>query len=247
MAFLNGKTILVVDDEIELRNILSDEFKASKANVLVAENGEQALQLVAKNNVDAVVSDIKMPVVNGIELLDRLRSINPYRPIIILITGYSDITVEEAFHKGVDGLFSKPCDLDILVQTVHRALIPEKDRWVGNKSTVETKLNIELQLDSIHEAIDSKILSVGRGGMFVAVDVANVEVGVPVSFRINGVKDHLKFEGTGICRWVRSKNENNLQKGIGIEFHSMSESSFDSLSKIIAKLNPKTFIPISTD
>src|SRR6185437_5211848 len=94
---LPGVKILVVDDEPDLRDIISSRFQMEGSHVTLAENGESALKVLKGNDFDAVISDIRMPGGSGIELLEALRAmqINKSLPAFILISGFSDLAQKD--------------------------------------------------------------------------------------------------------------------------------------------------------
>ena len=122
MKLLQGNSILVVDDEPALREILKEELEYLGANVNEAANGHEAFELVRKTSFDAVISDIRMPGGDGVELLTRIRQGHPTMPVVMLITGFADITVEEAYAKGAAAVLSKPFDLGTLTKELVRLI-----------------------------------------------------------------------------------------------------------------------------
>lgn len=121
MKALDGKRILVVDDEKLLREILRDEFANSGATCEEAENGNTALAMAKKNSYDIIVSDIRMPHGDGLHLLAEVIKL-PQRPMFFLCSGYADITRDEALRKGAKDLFSKPFDPQELVDAVRKSV-----------------------------------------------------------------------------------------------------------------------------
>ena len=124
MNDLSGRTILIVDDEPELRKVLENFFRLSGCKVLTAENGTDALDLVLHDTIDAVVSDIKMPGGDGIFLLEGVRRHDPRIPVVVLISGFTDVTREDAISKGATALIPKPFNFRQLVDLVARSLQP---------------------------------------------------------------------------------------------------------------------------
>lgn len=118
---LEGKTVLVVDDEPDIREILAEDIEMLGARVHQAANGRIAFDVCMQQKPDAIVSDVRMPGGDGIELLKRLREAMLPMPKIIYITGFADITPEEANSLGVQGMLYKPFSLKEL-----RALLIEK-------------------------------------------------------------------------------------------------------------------------
>lgn len=115
---LNNKKILIVDDEKELRHIFTTEFKFYNAETFEAHNSVSAIEVLNHHNVDLILSDIRMPGGDGIELLKYAKAnLNPF-PKFIMLTGYSDLKKEEAFKLGATQLFTKPFDLDEIFQYI---------------------------------------------------------------------------------------------------------------------------------
>ncbi|MCS6979322.1 MAG: sigma-54 dependent transcriptional regulator [Flavobacteriales bacterium] len=115
-------TVLIVDDEKSIRNILSEILKNEGLNVLEAENGPQALELFKKQGPDLVFCDIKMPGMDGVELLKAMMEHNPETPVVML-SGHGTIeTAVECIKSGAYDFISKPVDLNRLLVTLRNAL-----------------------------------------------------------------------------------------------------------------------------
>ena len=125
--------ILVVDDEAILRSAIVFDFKRKGFNVLDAENGAQAFEIVKANKIDLVLTDVRMPGGDGIELLDKIKALNASLPVVMFITGFADISLEEAYDKGVDAVFAKPFDRKALLAAVLKALSDINDKWTSRK------------------------------------------------------------------------------------------------------------------
>lgn len=104
--------MLVVDDEPELLEILSEYFELKDFNVFTAESGNKALEFLDKEKVDFVLSDIRMPDGDGIHLVKSLRAIDEKEPVIYLYSGQIDknslSTDEDLLMMGVQKLIKKP-------------------------------------------------------------------------------------------------------------------------------------------
>lgn len=115
-------TILVVEDEVDIREMLAAGLGATGYAMLLADDGEQAIELFESHRADLVICDIKMPGLNGIETIARLREQDPGVPIIVL-TGHLDPdTVEHC--AGLEGveLVRKPFLFNDLADAVQAAL-----------------------------------------------------------------------------------------------------------------------------
>ena len=118
----NRFLILVVDDDAGMREVISDELQAQGYKVIEAANGLQAFELVRSQNIDLVVSDIRMPGGSGIELLENLRALQKAKPAVILISGFPDLSETEAKEKGAIALLDKPFHAEQLVELTANAL-----------------------------------------------------------------------------------------------------------------------------
>lgn len=119
---LKGKKILIVDDEPDLRDLLSEEFQHHGCEILEAANGHLALRCLMTNKVDVVISDVRMPDMDGTQLLEKIREIDPKKPHVFLLTGYADIDAKEATKKGAKALFLKPINWQKLVTQIEECL-----------------------------------------------------------------------------------------------------------------------------
>jgi len=105
--------VLIVDDSNSIRAVVKkivtlSGFQMDKC--LEAGNGRQAMELLADNWVDVIISDINMPEVNGLELLDLLSKNETLKeiPVIMITTEGSDQRMKEAFERGAKGFIKKP-------------------------------------------------------------------------------------------------------------------------------------------
>ncbi len=124
-------SILVVDDELLIRDLLYDFFTGQGWSISVAENGDKALDIIAHKPVDLVLSDIKMPEMDGLALTEELTRAHPEIPIV-LMTGFPsvDSAVTALRHRVVDYII-KPFNINQLYKTIDAAL---KDRGRGQQA-----------------------------------------------------------------------------------------------------------------
>lgn len=116
------KRILLVDDERSIRESLSKILRVENYEVVLAENGQEAIEKHGAERIDLLILDLNMPVINGWVTLDWLAAVNPLLPVII-ITGRSNQRAL-AETAGADVLMEKPLDVPLLLQTT-RELIDE--------------------------------------------------------------------------------------------------------------------------
>ncbi|WP_372656286.1 response regulator transcription factor [Halobacteriovorax sp.] len=115
-------TILIVEDEVDLLEICIDFFELEGFSVLAARNGTEALELFLAEDIDIILSDSKMPKMNGLELLNELNECNKTIPPFFLITGDIALSEEELVSKGGAGIISKPFDLTEVINKVNSTL-----------------------------------------------------------------------------------------------------------------------------
>jgi DNA-binding NtrC family response regulator len=114
--------VLVVDDEGTLRKSIVRNLQMEDFNVLSASNAKDALEIVKTEKVHFVLSDIRMPEMDGVELVEKIRSINPSIPIIVLMTGFSQYSKEDVTARGAQDMISKPFDMDYIIQLIRSSV-----------------------------------------------------------------------------------------------------------------------------
>ena len=114
--------ILIVDDEVPIRRTLRDILEFEGYEVDEASDGLECIAKVQKEKYDVIITDIKMPRMDGIEALERLQILSPETPVI-MVSGHGTIdTAVEAVKKGAFDFISKPPDLNRMLITVRNAL-----------------------------------------------------------------------------------------------------------------------------
>src|SRR5262245_18917076 len=122
-------SILVVDDEPAIQDILTWSLAAEGYNVATAASGEEALTRFAEQDFDVIVTDIVMPGLNGLDLLERSRVLNP-RASVIVMTAYAALeTAITALRRGASDYLEKPFSVEVLKQRVQRLLQYRETIW----------------------------------------------------------------------------------------------------------------------
>jgi two-component system response regulator PilR (NtrC family) len=114
--------LLIVDDELSMRQFLTHLFQRDGHAIRVAENGRQAMALLRKQPADVIISDVKMPDMGGIELLRAARELQPSIEVIMMTAFANEETAHEAFLLGAFDFVHKPFDNELLKEKVARAL-----------------------------------------------------------------------------------------------------------------------------
>ncbi len=144
--------ILVVDDERSIRNTLKDILEFEKHEVQLAENGKVALECLRNSNFDLIFSDIKMPELDGLELLNAIREREIDTPVV-MISGHGNIeTAVDSIKRGAYDFIEKPIDLNRLLIILRNAL--EKKSLVVETKNLKKKLATKVQMVGKSKAIE---------------------------------------------------------------------------------------------
>jgi two-component system nitrogen regulation response regulator NtrX len=150
--------ILIVEDEASIRNVLVNIIseESESYEVYAAEDAKRALELLGESSFDLMLSDIKMPGMDGIELLERVVVLQP-ECTVVMISGHGDIeTAVDSIKKGAYDYISKPPDLNRLLNTVRNAL--DKSQLVLENKRLKKKISKNYRIIGESEGIQ-RILS----------------------------------------------------------------------------------------
>lgn len=167
--------ILIIDDERPIRSTLRDILEYEKFEVEEAVDGIEGLDKVKKGNFDLIFCDIKMPKMDGLEVLSKIQEINTEVPVI-MISGHGNIeTAVEAIKKGAYDYISKPPDLNRLLITVRNAL--DKSTLITETKVLKKKISKGFDIIGESQAIkeikemiarvaptDARVLITGENG-----------------------------------------------------------------------------------
>jgi two-component system response regulator AtoC len=170
-------TILIVDDEVAIRKSLAHFFTRKDFNVVEAGTPEDALRHVEERLPEVVLSDLRLPSMDGLTLLERLKGVDDSLSVIMM-TGHGDIgSAVEAMKRGAENFLTKPVDLNQLFVTVEKALekasLFRRARFFQQKSVVEDgyMLGVSDAMKRIEETLrlvarnpDTTVLLMGESG-----------------------------------------------------------------------------------
>ncbi len=229
-------SILVVDDELELLEIFSAWLGRCGYRVFTAPNGAEALKVLRTQKVDVLLSDIRMPVMDGVALVRTLNQMETPPPRIIFVTGYGNISRREIFSMGVEALLDKPLSRPILLDALDRCLMDSSDKWL-TPSPEPAAQRATLEMEGLEEATAASAFTLGRGGCCLACQLPLKE-GVSIDLSIRFAQEGLSLEAQGTVVWVDAE-----QSKAGIAFDFLQPQCRPWVLARINSQNPRSFIP----
>ena len=118
--------LLYVEDNLATREAASSFFKDFFDNIIVSENGEKGLEQFILNKIDIVITDIRMPIMNGLEMIESIRRIDSEVPILIFSGQDVSLCLKKSINLGVSGFIDKPINIDKFSLTLKKALNSSK-------------------------------------------------------------------------------------------------------------------------
>ena len=117
---VSQRSILIVDDEADICRFLKSEFEMLGWLTHEVSDGVKAVETLNNQSFDLVLTDMRMPHMDGLSLLQSLRTANAKVPIVFMMSGFTDVTADSFLAAGANGVFSKPIDIDRLVAEIER-------------------------------------------------------------------------------------------------------------------------------
>ncbi len=170
--------ILIIDDDPSIRNMLAIVLKKSGYEVTLTDSGRSALDRLKKETFELIISDIKMPDINGIDLLKKIKSINQEIPVIMITAFASANDAVDAMKLGAEDYITKPFNLDELKIIIDRAIykrnmekeniqlksrLTDKEKFENIVGKNRKMLEIFEMIDTISQT-DSTVLITGESG-----------------------------------------------------------------------------------
>ncbi len=240
--------ILIVDDEPDLLEIMSMRLQMEGFQTFTASSVSEALECLEKNaGIEVMVSDIRMPGENGIDLLGKLRDRDPKSPILFFLTGSLNLPIEEAFSQGAEGIFRKPVQFTNLVNAI-RAAVARAQQFSNGRQHTRLEVDFAVQLEipgGVAKSTRLRMSNLGRGGMFVRMDQGTLpDVGTALQFVFLFSDESLpRLEGEGKVVWVRQEPRDQGPRGMGIEFTSRDLKMDENLLTLLNSLTVRSYIP----
>ena len=117
---LAGMRILVVEDAADIRDVFAVLLRAEGANVVAAANGREAIEAIAHQHFDVILSDLGLPDVPGDVLIRQMLAASRNRTRVVVITGYGEPYLSRARQAGAEVVFTKPVEWTRILDYLHR-------------------------------------------------------------------------------------------------------------------------------
>lgn len=224
--------------------MVAEELADAGFETVTAYSGSEALAKLSSLSVDAILTDVRMPGGDGFNLLKEIKSRNPEKPVVIFMTGYSDVSEADAYHEGAEAIFSKPIDYDALITTLRRLTAPIHERLGRRHDRFSVAADVSIEFQGVAEAKTARLLNIGRGGCFIALENTPPEVGTELRLKITFQNQNFSpIEGYALCRWRREESQGTEPPGAGLEFMQLTDESISNLVGLLKQHETKSFIP----
>jgi two-component system, NtrC family, nitrogen regulation response regulator NtrX len=205
--------ILIIDDEASIRSILRDILEMDDHVIDEAKDGLEGLAKIKQGRFDVIISDIKMPKMDGMELLDKLQTVAPDIPIL-MISGHGNIdTAVEAVKKGAFDYLSKPLDMNRILITVRNAI--DRSSLVAETKVLKRRIKKANSQEIVGES--AAILKIKQTIDRVAPTDARILIMGP-----NGTGKEL------VARWIHEKSDRADKQLIEVNCAAIPSELIDS-------------------
>ncbi|MEN3975613.1 response regulator [Emcibacter sp. SYSU 3D8] len=233
---LKGAAILVVDDEPALQKIFADWVRREGATVYSASNGAEALEVAQAHHIDLVLSDVRMPVMDGIALAKRLKEVERYTIKVIFVSGFADLSDREAFDLGVEEFLHKPIRRKPLIAKLQQCLADREELW-SEPHDIPAEQTLRQKFPSLSDALERHMIGFGRGGFCMRIDQP-VQDDMELNLDLEFEADAHALRGQGVVRWT-----SNGEGLCGIELLYLDQADRRWVLELTRENSSRSFIP----
>lgn len=216
--------------------------------IRTANDGAAAIAAIEAEPVDLLITDVRMPIMDGITLVQRLKEMGLGVPSIVFVSGFADVNFRDMYDLGVTAFLAKPMARNEFIASAERAIADRRDLWLLPMDPPPRQF-IDFDSEKCAPASPGEhratnCLSLGRGGFCTHI-AAPLGLGV-VAFNCrlsaneaNGQPERV-LAGQGFVRWF-----SKMEQVVGIEFAYLEPSCRAWVIHQIAAIAPRSFIPYS--
>ena len=230
----NNLKILLVDDVDFFRDVMCDYFKRTPATIIMASDGEEAINVAMREWPGLIYMDVGMPGMNGIEVCKKIKAHPQLRkiPVLLVFTPDRDATIKEVEASGCEGYLAKPFGREEFLNLGHRHLfnIQRRERRVPCQMTIDFEIN--------GASYQGRGVDISLHGLYLEFrDEIPPKKHVKASFLLPTISSK-KIEVAGLIAWVNQgfpRQNMGLAQGFGIEFQSIDMDSVDIVKAYLEK------------
>lgn len=240
---MDKPTILLVDDVDFFLEVEKSYLKETYADVVIARNGMEALDEIARKRPDLIFMDVNMPVMDGIECCKRIKD-NPALksiPVIIVYATSKDVNDQQVSAAGCDGYIHKPVDRKEFLE-LGRQFLPKVDRRFRR---VACEMSIDINCEGKH--LQGRGFNISSSGMYIEYkDEMASDARIKLSFYLPTASPN-PVETWAEVSWVNQgfpRTKLNLPQGFGVEFKLTNRDHKNVIEKFIEQIPENT--PVET-
>ena len=232
---LSEASVLIVDDEAMLLELYGKWLRHEGfRKVLTAADGAAALALMETEPIDLLLTDVRMPVMDGITLVRRLGTMGKTLPSIIFVSGFSDVDQREMYGLGVEAFVSKPFDRAELLVLLERAIANRSSLW-GTAMAVAPLQTVSIEAERFDRTAGTETIGLGRGGFSVLCAEPLSPGKVAFDLKLGAGEE---IAGEGYVRWY-----SRADGKAGIEVSYLAPGCLGVVAEAVEEAAPRSFIP----
>jgi len=241
--FARKPRVLIVDDEDEILELLQEHLDEFGFKVYTESEATKALERIPLLYVDFLITDIRMPGMDGYQLTKAIRKTFPNYPIIFMVTGFSQYRLDACLHEGAAGLFAKPIDLDHVNFTLVEHYIDsqyERNRFLR----IDANLPVE-----VNKTMTLKAGNIGFGGAFIPLERTeswkklSIKVGGLVELRFFLEDSETSIKAITEVVWIRREERPGMPAGFGVRFKQIADDDLEHVREFVRINRIRSFVP----
>lgn len=241
--FKKTPKVFVVDDDPEICEIIVSGLRRRGFLVESSSDSRIVLDALKNDSYDVAISDVRMPAIDGFQLLREVRQVFRYHPAFIFLTGYpDDKELSDVLALGAVGFLPKPVNFDQLFRMTMEQFIDsnhDKNRYLRHHEKIPVHVEKRFQLS---------IENIGFGGVFIPLDEVTAydnvfDAGKTISFEMNLEESEKPIFATGEIVWRREKSSADCSAGIGVKFIDISEDDQQIIRQYVRLNKILSYIP----
>jgi len=237
-SFARVPKVLIIDDTLDLATSIKKGLVSHGLQVDISTNPLEGLEKIKNNRYDCIVSDVRMPEMDGRELLAEIKKIFPGWPNVIVMSGYQDYSDMDLLDGGAVGFLKKPFEVEKLFKLIRNYYIEDLDlrnRMLTDESSVKAVIKAKIDLGRS---------SIGRGGVFVPLEpyprLKKCDVGHVYDFKFESDFIPGQMRVTAEVVWKRMEGE---EPGVGLRFLTVTPLLENYLKTYVLENKVSSFIP----